>query len=171
MFWEDLRKLLSGPLLYRLDGLIGAKLVPVLYALGLAAIGLWSVDHLFASFAFNFGQGLWGILEILVYAPLWLVALRIACEIILVFFRANEAAAAAVSRSRRRTSLLDEVGDAIHDLAENDEDDIAPATDPTPFTGSSSVGTGRSGAPVDVDPPIKGTLPRRAARRTPPAQP
>ncbi|MDR3474582.1 MAG: DUF4282 domain-containing protein [Devosia sp.] len=121
MFWDDLRKFLSGPALYRLDGLIGVRLVPIFYALGLAAIGLWAVDHLVASFAFNFGQGLWGILEIVIYGPLWVVALRIVAEAVLVFFKANETAAAVVDRSRGRGTLAEEVGDAIHDLAEDDD--------------------------------------------------
>jgi hypothetical protein len=119
MFWDDLRKLLGGRALYRLDGLIGARLVPVLYALGMAAIGLWAVDHLFASFAFNFGQGLWGILEIVIYGPLWFVALRITVELVLVFFKANETAVAAVDRGRGKNTLAEDVGDAIHDLAED----------------------------------------------------
>lgn len=118
MFWDDLRKLLAGPTLYRLDGVIGARLVPLLYAFGLAAVGLWAVDHLFASFAFNFGQGLWGILEILIYGPLWVVALRIVAELVLVWFKAHEVAAAAVDRGRRKSTLAEEVSDAIHELAE-----------------------------------------------------
>ncbi|MGN6102085.1 MAG: DUF4282 domain-containing protein [Devosia sp.] len=154
MFWQDLRKVLSGPALYRLDGLIGARLVPVFYALGLAAIGLWAVDHLFASFAFNFGQGLWGILEIVVYGPLWLLALRLACELILVFLAANESAAATVDRRRAGNSLIEDLSDALHDLA--DEDDIIPPTDPAPYVtpgpSATIVETGSSGA----NPPRRG---------------
>jgi hypothetical protein len=165
MFWDDLRRLLSGRALYRLDTLIGERLVPVLYALGLAAIGLWAIDHLFASFAFNFGQGLWGILEILVFGPLWVVALRLSCELVLVFFKAHAGAAAAVNRGRARNTLLEDVGAAIHDLAEDEADDDIFSSDdgapPAPQTGH----------PVDVDPIIKGTVPRRTARRTPRPKP
>jgi hypothetical protein len=163
MFWDDLRRLLSGRTLYRLDTLIGERLVPLLYALGLAAIGLWAIDHLFASFAFNFGQGLWGILEILIYGPLWVVALRLACELVLVFFKAHEGAAAAVDRGRARNTLLEDVGAAIHDLAEDEAvDDIFSSDDGAPP---------QTGRPVDVDPIIKGTVPRRTARRTPKPKP
>lgn len=130
MFWEDLRKFLAGPVLYRLDELIGVRLLPIFYALGLAAIFLWAVDHLVNSFASNFGQGLWGILEIIVYAPLALVALRIVTELVLVFFKAHEAAAATVGRARRTAPLADEVRDAIHELGEDNE--AASATDVTP---------------------------------------
>jgi hypothetical protein len=168
MFWEDLRKLLAGPALYRLDGLIGTKLVPALYALGLTAIGLWAVDHLFASFSFNFGQGLWGILEILVYGPLWVLALRIICELILVYFKANQATAVAVDHSRGRNTLLEDVRDAIHDLADDDDDGITPATDPAPYIARPSSPASPVNRTIDIDPLIKGTLPRRTARRTPP---
>ncbi len=120
MFWDDLKRLLNGPTLFRLDSVIAVKLVPILYVFGLAAIGLWAIDHLFASFAFNFGQGLWGILEILVYGPLLLIILRIACELVLVLFKANEAAAASVGRGRRAVTLIEDVGAAIHDLAEDE---------------------------------------------------
>ncbi len=130
MFWDDLRKFITGRGLYRLDGLIAVRLVPIFYALGLAAIGLWAIDHLFASFAFNFGQGLWGILEILVYGPLWLIALRIVVELVLVFFKAHEASAAGVTRARSGSTLEAEVRDAIHELGEDNE--AAGATDITP---------------------------------------
>jgi hypothetical protein len=169
MFWDDLRKLLSRPTLYRLDALIAPRLVPVFYAVGLAAIGLWAVDHLFASFEFNFGQGLWGILEILVFGPLWVLALRIACELVLVFCKAHEGSVAAVGRSRGRNTLLEDVRDAIHDLADADDDDFGDTIDPAPFSGG--PGGGGAGGPrtaIDIDPPIKGTMPRRT-KRTPPA--
>jgi hypothetical protein len=130
MFWEDLRKTLLGPALYRLDGMIAIRLVPVFYALGLGAIFLWAVDHLVNSFASNFAQGLWGILEIVVYAPLALVTLRIVTEAVLLFFRAHEALSASVGRGRSTVSLADEVRDAIHELAEDNE--AASATDVTP---------------------------------------
>ena len=91
---------------------------------------LWAVDHLFASFAFNFGQGLWGILEIVVYGPLWVVALRIVTELVLVFFKAHEAAAGAINLGRGGSTLAEEVSDAIHELAEDSE------TRPTPPTAS-----------------------------------
>jgi len=130
MFWDDLRKFLTGPALYRLDGLIAARLVPIFYALGLAAIGLWAIDHLFASFAYNFGQGLWGILEIVVYGPLWVLALRIVTEVVLVFLKAHEASAAALARTRGRSTLADDVSEAIHELGE--DNDAAGATDVTP---------------------------------------
>jgi len=130
MFWEDLRKFLQGPALYRLDGMIGVRLVPIFYALGLGAILLWAVDHLVNSFASNFAQGLWGILEIVVYAPLSLIALRIATEAILLFFKAHEPFAGSVGRARSTASLADEVRDAIHELGE--DNDAASATDVTP---------------------------------------
>lgn len=158
MFWDDLRKLLTSTQLYRLDRLITAKLVPIFYALGLAAIGLWAIDHLFSSFADNFGQGLWGILEIIVYVPLTLLALRIVCELILVFLKAHDGSAAAVDLGQRgRTALLEEVGDAIHDLADDDEDVLSPGP-----SFSSPLGGPVSG---DAGPIIKGTA--RRPRRSP----
>jgi hypothetical protein len=158
MIWNDLKKLLSGPTLFRLDAVLGARLVPILYLLGLVAIALWAIEHLFASFAYNFGQGLWGILEIIVYGPLWLVVLRIACDVLLVFFKAHEASAAAASRARGGNSLLEDVGDAIHDLAGDDNDVVASATDSTPMMTGALVAEGGI---------WRGSL-RRTAKRTPP---
>ena len=158
MIWNDLKKLLSGPTLFRLDAVLGARLVPILYFLGLVAIGLWAIDHLFASFAYNFGQGLWGILEIIIYGPLWLVALRILSDVLSVFFKANDASAAAVNRARGGNSLLEDVGDAIHDLAGDDDDAAAPANDPTPMMTSAAISEGGI---------LRGSL-RRTAKRTPP---
>lgn len=120
-FWEDLRKLLSAPTLFRLDAIIADRLVPIVYAFGLAAIALWAIWHLVDSFAYNFGQGLWGVVEILVYGPLYWLGLRIVCELVLVYLKANAPAVAAAGSARRSTSLTDEVADAIHDLASDDQ--------------------------------------------------
>ena len=157
MIWDDLKKLLSRPTLFRLDTVLAERLVPILYFLGLVAIGLWAVDHLFASFAYNFGQGLWGILEIIVYGPLWLVALRVICDVLLVFFKAHEASAIAATRERGGTSLLEDVGDAIHDLANDDDDLAGPTVDTTPMS---------AGGLTLAEAPTRGSL-RRTARRTP----
>ena len=51
---------------------------------------LWAVSHLFLTFGCDFGNGLWGLLEIVVFGLLGVVALRIVCEALLVFFKANE---------------------------------------------------------------------------------
>jgi hypothetical protein len=151
---DDLRRIFFGPTLFRLDAILSPRLVPVLYATGLGTLLLWAVDHLFATFGSSFGNGLWGLLEIVVYGAFGLVALRVACEALLVYFKANEVATDSVSRTRISSTLLEEVRDAIHDIAdEEDEDFITPATVPLP----------------DVDvPPGRG--PRRTARRTPSAK-
>ncbi len=150
MTLDDLKKIFLSPTLFRLETILSPRLVPVLYATGLAALLLWSVGHLFASFGRTFGDGLWGILEIAVYGSLFLLLLRVVCEVLLVFFKANEATTRAVSLSRVPASLLDEVRDAIHDIAE--DDDIDGVVDD------------------DVVPPAA-TPVRRTARRTPTAKP
>ena len=147
MTTDDLRRIFVGPTLFRLDTILSPRLVPIVYVTGLAAILLWAVTHLFESFGRNFGDGLWGLLEIVVYGGFGVVVLRAACEALLVYFKTNEAAAESVSRTRISSSLLEEVRDAIHDIAdeEDDEDMITPATVPAP----------------------EGTLPPRGTRRTP----
>ena len=153
MTLADLKKIFLSPTLFRLETILSPRLVPVLYATGLAAILIWAVKHLFAAFGSSFGNGLWGLLEIVVFGAFFLVVLRAACEALLVYFKANEAATEDVSRERISSSLLDDVRDAIHDIADEVEDDddlIMPATDPIPD--------------IEITPP-RG--PRRTARRTP----
>src|ERR1700710_121864 len=82
---DDLRRIFMGPTLFRLDTILSPRLVPVLYVSGLATLLLWAVTHLFDSFARNFGDGLWGLLEIVVYGAFGLMALRVACEALLVW--------------------------------------------------------------------------------------
>lgn len=149
---DDLKRIFLGPTLFRLDTILSPRLVPVVYATGLAAILIWAVKHLFATFGSSFGNGLWGLLEIVVFGAFFLVVLRAACEALLVYFKANEVALDSVSRTRISSSLLEEVRDAIQDIAEDqdDEDMIMPATDPAPD--------------IEITPP-RG--PRRTARRTP----
>ena len=149
---DDLRRIFMGPTLFRLDTILSPRLVPVLYVTGLASLLLWAVTHLFDSFGRNFGDGLWGLLEIIIFGSFGLVVLRVVCEALLVWFKANEGATDSVSRTRISSTLLEEVRDAIHDIAdeEEDEDMITPATVPAPD--------------VEITPP-RG--PRRTARRTP----
>ena len=92
---------------------------------------------LFDTFGRNFGDGLWGLLEIVVYGAFALVVLRVVCEALLVWFKANEAATDSVRRTRVASSLLEDVRDAIHEMADDeedatDEDLITPATVPAP---------------------------------------
>jgi len=153
MTLDDLKRIFMGPTLFRLDTILSPRLVPVLYLTGLAAILIWAIKHLFATFGVNFGEGLWGLLEIAVFGAFMLAVLRAACEALLVYFKANETATDSVSRTMISSSLLDDVRDAIHDIADEVEDDddlIMPATDPAPD--------------IEITPP-RG--PRRTARRTP----
>jgi hypothetical protein len=151
---DDLRRIFMGNTLFRLDTMLSPRLVPVLYLTGLGALLLWAVTHLVYAFAGSFWDGLWSLIEIVVYGAFALVLLRALCEALLVWFKANEATADAVNQTRISSTLLDEVRDAIHEIAdeEEEEDDealISPATVPAP----------------DIDVPPRG--PRRTARRTP----
>ena len=169
MTLDDLKRLFTRQTLFRLDAILSPKLVPILYALGLTSILLWAVSHLF--WTFGFGNGLWGLLEIVVFGLLSLVLLRISCEALLVWFKAHEESGETVNRSRYSASLLDEVRDAIRDLAEEGEDVdyaeadeyITPATEPAPYV-SPSGDTYRSPATA----PGEVFKPRRTAKRTPP---
>ncbi len=150
MTLDDLKKIFLGPALFRLETILSPRLVPVLYASGLAALLLWAVTHLFATFGHTFGDGLWGLLEIAVFGVFGIVVLRVVCEFLLVYFKANDTVVRTVSLSRISTSLIDEVRDAIHDIA-SDED--ATSTD----------------SDDDLPPPSSGV--RRTAKRSQPKPP
>jgi hypothetical protein len=151
MLWDDLKKLLGESPLNRLDNLMTVKLPPLLQASGLAAIGLWAINHLVTGFAVSFTQGLWAVLETIGYGVFALVALRTACEIVLIFFKAQTAAHTSDRPLGFGLSPQD-VDDAIYELAKDD-----PPVDISPIPA----------APVDVDPLIKGTTRRRPVKRSP----
>ncbi|WDR03193.1 hypothetical protein PSQ19_03115 [Devosia algicola] len=95
----------------------------------------------------------------MVFGLLAWIALRIGCEALLVYFKAHEAAGETVNRSRFSASLLDEVRDAIRDLAEQGEeedDEITPATEPAPFVATPATTPGET------------FKPKRTAKRAPP---
>jgi len=168
MTLDDLKRIATSRTLFRLDTIVAPRLVPVLYALGLAANLLWAVGHLFLSFGSSFGSGLWGLLEIVVLAPLALAVLRIACDALLVYFKAHEAASDSVTRTRISSSLLDEVRDAIHELSQQDEEDDIDlfADDIGPEAGTSSAGPGFAPA-NEPGKASSGPFFRRTAKRTP----
>lgn len=172
MTLDDLKRLFTRQTLFRLDAILSPRLVPILYALGLAGILLWAVSHLFWSFGFGFGTGLWGLLEILVFGLLSLIGLRIVCEALLVWFKAHEQSGETVNRSRYSASLLDEVREAIRDLAEEGDDldyaeadeYITPATEPAPYV---PPATDAPRSPATASGEVF-KAPRRTAKRTPP---
>lgn len=171
MTTDDLKRLFTRQTLFKLDAILSPKLVPILYALGLASILLWAVSHFFFRFGSGFGDGLWGLLEIVVFGPAAVVVLRIVCEALLIWFKAHEATGETVNRSRYSASLLDEVRDAIRDLAEEGEStDYAeadeyytPATEAPPHV--TPAGDVRREPSTTAGEPFK---PRRTAKRTPP---
>ncbi len=182
MTLDDLKRLFTRQTLFRLDAILSPKLVPILYALGLGAILLWAVSHLFFSFSFGFGMGLWGLLEILVFGLLAFVGLRIACEALLVWFKTHEQSGETVHRSRYSSSLIDEVRDAIRDLAEAGDDPdyaeadeyITPATEPAPFVPPAqptAAPTPTTAQRAPATKPGETHKPRRTAKRTQPAKP
>ena len=131
MRFDDLRKLATGNVLFNLGRILSPRLVTILYLLGLAAIVLWAVNHFFSTFRFGFGNGLWGLLEIAVFGLLAIVVLRIVCEAVIVFFRVNAAEFEAYAPARPTASLIDEVREALEDLAEQEPDTAEP---PSPVT-------------------------------------
>jgi hypothetical protein len=184
MTLDDLKRLFTRQTLFRLDAILSPKLVPIFYALGLAAILLWAISHLFWSFGFGFGNGLWGLLEIAVFGLLAFVALRIGSEALLVWFKTHEDSGETVNRSRYSASLLDEVREAIRELAEEGEEPdyaeadeyMTPATEPAPFVPPASPASPdpvlmTPTPPAPAAPPsapvVEGKKPRRTAKRTP----
>ena len=152
MTLDDIKKLATGSLLFSLDRIIAPRMINILYLLGLASISIWSINHLFASFSLGFGAGLWGLLEIGIFGLLSFVVLRVVCEAIIVFFKTNETAATAATQARPSMSLIDEVRDAIEELADEDQPTAAieppakpkPATAAKPATKSSRKPTPRT---------------------------
>lgn len=145
MRFEDLKKLATSTTIFNLRRVISPRLVTIGYLLGLVAIALWAIDHFFYSFRFGFGNGLWGLLEIAVFGLLGLVALRIVCEAVIVYFKAHEDAAAQVTEAAPRSgvTLIDDVRDAIEDLVdqepEYDETENQVATAPVEPSASPEV--------------------------------
>jgi uncharacterized membrane protein len=181
MTLDDLKRLFTGRTLFRLDSVLAVKLMPIVYATGLFALLLWAVRHVFASFSTGIGDGLWGLLELVVFGLLMLLVLRIACEAVLVYFRTHAAGAEQLRSIRSSATLLDEVREAIRELAEAEEEldyaeadeYIMPATDPAPVSPMADpVRSATPATPSTPPPPLADeSLPkprRRTAKRTPP---
>jgi hypothetical protein len=159
---DDLKRIFTGRTLFRLDTILSPRMIPIIYAMGLLALLLWAARHFVEAVSAGFWDGVWSLLEIAAFGGLGVLVLRAACEALLVWFKANEEAADDINRARISTSLLEEVRDAIRDIAdeEDEEEDvdvddlITPATVPAPD--------------IEITPP-RG--PRRTARRTPMPKP
>ncbi|HTN63963.1 MAG TPA: DUF4282 domain-containing protein [Devosia sp.] len=181
MTLDDLKRLFTRQTLFKLDSILAPKLISILYALGLCALLLWAIGHLFLTFGSGFGNGLWGLLEIAVFGLLSWILLRVGCEALLVYFKAHEASGDSVNRSRYSASLLDEVRDAIRDLAEEGEDPdyaeadeyITPATEPAPYQAPPAPTPPAPPKPAATRAPATAPgevfKPKRTAKRTPPS--
>jgi len=146
---DDLRKLSTSPTLFNLDRLIAPRIIKMLYLLGLAAIVMWAITHLFATFAASFGEGLWGLLEIAVFGLFAFVVLRIGCEALIVFFRQNQSTVQKAAAARTSANIIDDVRDALEELAEDEEEPTTGArtgsTRGGAASGTKSAGTKSSG--------------------------
>ena len=153
MQFDDLRKLATGNVLFNLRRILSPRLVTILYFLGLAGILVWAIRHFFSSFRFGFGNGLWGLLEIAVFGLLALVILRIVCEGVIVFFREHATEAEEAAPQRVHASLIDEVREAIEDLADQEPDHPAPEA-PSPVAPSRAVDPRPAPEPVAEEPAV-----------------
>lgn len=169
MYFDELGKTLNRSLFVSLDKIGGKPLIKGFYALGITAVSLWAINHLFYSFALGFGAGLWGLLEILVFGLFFITGLRILSEVLIVYFQAHSVDAEAASTTDIPSSLVDEVREAIEDLGidlgdeepDNDEKTPLPATTKGPKKAAAA-------AKVTKRPPAKAKKPApRTARRTP----
>jgi len=124
MTLDDIKKLATSGTVFNLDRMIAPKIIKMLYLFGLGGIGLWSIRHLFGSFAESFGAGLWGVLEIGIVGIGSFVLLRVICEALLVFFKKNEEHITLASSTRPAMSIFDDVKDALEELADDDEVDF-----------------------------------------------
>lgn len=157
MSLEEFGKIINRSLLISLDRISGPRLVRVLYVVGLAVAGVWGLNHFFATFRIGFGDGLWGLLEIVTFGLFGIIALRIACEALIVYFEANKDAVKSATHPKEQTSLIDEVRGAIEELGE----DPVTATPATRSVSAAKPATAR--APVRKTP--------RTAKRTPKLKP
>lgn len=134
MNFDDLSKLAQRSLLLSLDRIIGPRLIKVVYLLGLAGGVLLAVSHIFATFGAGFGAGLWGLAEILIFGLFGVITLRVVCEALIVYFKANGHEADAGHTTEIPVNLIDEVRDAIEDLAADDPEPTLTKTTPAKVT-------------------------------------
>lgn len=170
MTLDDLKKLATGSVLFSLDRIIVPRLLTLIYLLGLAGIGLWGLDHLFDGFRFGFGNGLWSLIEVVVFGLIAFVALRTLCEVLLIFFKTNEAVAETAPKPSSSASLIDDVAGAIEDLAGEEDKEPAQLDAPKPAKrttrSSASRGSTTSSRSKPATPKASGTAKRTTTRRT-----
>lgn len=122
MTLDDLKKLATSGTIFNLDRMIAPKIIKMLYLLGLGAISIWAIRHLFGSFAQSFAAGIWGLLEIGIIGLGSFVLLRVLCETILVFFKKNAEHLTLATDTRPAMSIFDDVKDALEELADDEVD-------------------------------------------------
>lgn len=154
---DDFGRVASRSLFLSLEHIAAPRLLKFFYVLGLAAIALWAISHFFYAFAFGFAEGLWGMIEIVVFGLLMITGLRIVCEAGIVFFKTHESVPGQKSASAHAT-LMDEVRGAIEDLAGDDEEYETPE----PQGPASAARSAPAHAPIDTtaraEAPLKGSV-------------
>jgi len=166
---DDLKKFATSTLLFSLDRIIGPRLFTLAYLAGLATIVLLAMNHLVFSFSFGFGNGIWGLLEIAVMAPLAVLVLRIVCEAGILFFKNNQETSDKFNRDdglQSAPNLIEDVREAIEELANQDQE-----TTPTPKAAkekpASKLSNAKTGAGHARKTPAARKTPGRTARRKP----
>lgn len=176
MTFEEFGKFLKRSLLLGMDRISGPRLVRFVYMLGLAVAAIWALNHFFATFRSGFGDGLWGLLEIVVFGLFGITLLRVVCEALIVYFEANKDAVRTASHPVAQSSLIDEVRDAIEQLGEENggkalartEADTPPkpaATKPVAKSASAKLANASKSGPAKSPAPARRTP--RTAKRSP----
>lgn len=160
MQFETLIKLATSRILFDLKKPISKKLVPLFYFLGLATIVLMAISHIFYTFRFGFGNGLWGLIEVAVFGAFAIIALRIVSDFINVYFSAVNKARAEqkpIFSNKQNSSftrndqddLLNDVAAAIDDLV--DEEEASELSANSVSFGSIAIDNPTAGAPDRIN--------------------
>ncbi len=172
---DDLKKSASSTELFSLEAIIAPRLFTLTYLLGLATIVLLAMDHLFFSFRFGFGNGIWGLLEIAVIAPLAVLALRIVSEAGILFFKNNRKTSDNINQEdhlEAASSLIEDVAEAIDELAveETGATVVPKENSPGKRTGTTTKPRARK-TPLARKAPLAHKVPGRTAKRKPSSTP
>ncbi len=119
--------LAKGSILFSLKKTISPKIITILYLLGLAAMFLFAISHFVASFSLGFVEGIWGLLEIAVFGLFGFITLRIFCEAIIIYFKSHADIITDTESTITKKSLIDDVRDAIEELAQDEKRKNPPA--------------------------------------------
>lgn len=127
----------ANTVLFNLNTFITPQIIKIFYLVGMGTIALRLLQAIIAALSSGFFNGMAGLLAAIATAIFSLLVLRVVVEVIIIYFKNNDALMNMADVDLEDQDIFDDVKDSFNSLFPGDDDDLdldldEPETPPKP---------------------------------------